>query len=150
MLSLNIKDRDREIIGALIQKAYLYNDITVDILNTRKRRLVDTNSILAKIIQQYFKLPYQDLGTIFGKHHATIIHYINNYEEILCIEPKHKSTYNYLVEVVNRTKFGAFDFETYDTNSKNYAELKNSFETLVGQHKLLREQLTKIKSILDV
>tara|TARA_R110002012_G_scaffold2179_1_gene10416 strand:- start:3799 stop:4320 length:522 start_codon:yes stop_codon:yes gene_type:complete len=150
MLSLKIKDIDKEIISTLIRKGYTYSDIDIDMLETRKRKLVDTNSILCKIIQQYFKLTYQEIGSIFGKHHATIIHYVNNYEDVLCLDSKHKAMYNYLVEVVNQTKFGAFDFESYDINSKNYAELKNAFHTLVNQHKILREQLTKIKSILDV
>ena len=144
-----IKDKDKKVILKIIRKAYQYKDIRISMLGTRKRPLVETNSIICKVIKQYYDLPLAVIGKIFNKHHATILHYIESYEEVLCIQNKHKELFNYLVHVINENKYGEDEYERYDVNSKTYFDLLNDFNELVVKYKSIKEQVIKIKSILD-
>jgi len=144
-----IRDRDKVVILRIIRKAYQYKDIQVSMLNTRRRPLVETNSIISKVIKQYYNLPLAVIGKLFNKHHATILHYIESYEEVLCVQNKHKELFNYLVNVINANKYGDGDNERYDVNSKTYFDLLNDYNELVVKYKTVKEQVIKIKSILD-
>ena len=128
---LYLKLTVRDIIQVIIKEAYIYNNISPDIIGTRKRKLVDTNAVIAKLLRQYFKLSYADIGHIFNKNHATVIHYISHYENCLCLETQWKSFHDHLTEVIHQAKYDSFDVDRYDVNSLNYQELKNAFNTLI-------------------
>tara|TARA_Y100000401_G_scaffold1971_1_gene1435 strand:+ start:2461 stop:2976 length:516 start_codon:yes stop_codon:yes gene_type:complete len=147
---LYLKPHVHDTIQTLIKEAYIYNNITPEFLGTRKRKLVDTNSVIAKLIRQYFKLGYADLGILFGKNHATVIHYISHYEDCLCLEDDWKNFHDYLCEVIHSTKYDSFNIERYDVDSLNYQELRNAFNSLVIQYRKTDEKLTEIKSILEI
>ena len=144
-----IRDRDKVVILRVIRKAYQYKDIKVNMLNTRRRPLVETNSIICKVIRQYYDVPLAVIGKIFNKHHATVLHYIESYEEVLCVQNKHKELFNYLVNVINENKYGEDEPLRVDSNSKTYFDLLNDYNELVVKYKTVKEQVIKIKSILD-
>ena len=144
-----ISDKDKIVILRIIRKAYQYKDIKVNMLNTRRRPLVETNSIISKVIKQYYNLPLAVIGKLFNKHHATILHYIESYEEVLCVQNKHKELFNYLVHVINENKYGEDEPLRVDSNSKTYFDLLNDYNELVVKYKTVKEQIIKIKSILD-
>lgn len=144
-----ISDKDKIVILRIIRKAYQYKDIKVNMLNTRRRPLVETNSIISKVIKQYYNLPLAVIGKLFNKHHATILHYIESYEEVLCVQNKHKELFNYLVHVINENKYGEDEPLRVDSNSKTYFDLLNDYNELVVKYKTVKEQVIKIKSILD-
>ena len=147
---LYLKLTVRDIIQVIIKEAYIYNNISPDIIGTRKRKLVDTNAVIAKLLRQYFKLSYADIGHIFNKNHATVIHYISHYENCLCLETQWKSFHDHLTEVIHQSKYDSFDVDRYYVNSLNYQELKNAFNTLIIQYRKTDEKLTEIKSILEI
>tara|TARA_X000001382_G_C3174225_1_gene180557 strand:- start:1257 stop:1784 length:528 start_codon:yes stop_codon:yes gene_type:complete len=144
-----ISDKDKIVILRIIRKAYQYKDIKINMLNTRRRPLVETNSIISKVIKQYYNLPLAVIGKLFNKHHATILHYIESYEEVLCVQNKHKELFNYLVHVINENKYGEDEPLRVDSNSKTYFDLLNDYNELVVKYKTVKEQVIKIKSILD-
>jgi len=146
---MQLKKKDKELLSIIIKKGYIYNNVSIEMLNTRRRPLVETNAVICKVIHQYFRLGYADIGSIFNKHHATIIHYINSYEDVLCLDKKIKAFYNYLVEIINQYKYGNERLERYDGTSKKYQDLVNDYNLLITKYNTVQEQLVKIKCILD-
>lgn len=147
--SLSISDDQKDILGDLVIKAYLYNNVTFDMLNTRKRTMVETNCVLCTVIKDYFNIPLEVIGKVVGKHHATIIHYTKLYDEVLCIEEESNILYNRLADYAKYRIYGADGYKDYDVEGKDNKELKKTCRELLITNKMLNKQLAKVKEVLD-
>ena len=80
---LRLNEEEVLAIVSLFEYAYDFNDILVDDLNTRKRHYVETNMAIATVIRRNFMLPLSDIGRMFNKSHATILHYIKTNDNLV-------------------------------------------------------------------
>lgn len=67
--------------------------------NSRKRNLVDARIIYAKIAREY-NYSFKSIGVNIGKDHATIIHYMKNFDWLFSSDTKFRDTYMYLKEKI--------------------------------------------------
>ena len=148
--ALNILTSDKEIIINLFKKAYENNNIELRHIGTRKREFIYTQAILATVIYEYFKLTLNQVGFIIGKHHATTLHYINLYEDILCSEKKNRELYEMLSSYVGKEIYGENGSEAYDVSTKDNKELKAICKTLIIENKELRANMHNIRALINV
>lgn len=66
---------------------------------SRKRNLVDARIIYAKIAREY-DYSFKSIGRNIGKDHATIIHYMKNFDWLFTSDTKFRETYIYLKEKI--------------------------------------------------
>jgi len=148
--SLNISDENKEILGDLVIKAYIFNDISFDLIDTRRRAIVDTNCVLATVIKDYFKLPIATIGKVLGKHHATILHYNKLYDEVLCMDRRSQKLYDKLSDYAKFRIYGANGYKEYDVSGKDNKELAKTCRELLVTNKMLNKQIERIKEALNV
>ena len=65
--------------------------------NCRKRNLVDARIIYAKIAREY-NYSFKSIGRAIGKDHATIIHYIKNFNWLFSSDTEFRERYIYIKE----------------------------------------------------
>tara|TARA_R110000744_G_scaffold372683_2_gene484459 strand:+ start:3220 stop:3711 length:492 start_codon:yes stop_codon:yes gene_type:complete len=132
-------------IKSIVKFAYRKHQIEVKDLYTRKRNVVDINIILVTIISEQFRnLPLRVIGGIFKKHHATVIHYKKNYENVLCGIPAYLLLHRELTDICVYEKYGILQSITGKTPS----ELKAECLRLMGINRELESKLTTIKELV--
>tara|TARA_R110000796_G_C14326535_1_gene408577 strand:+ start:35 stop:529 length:495 start_codon:yes stop_codon:yes gene_type:complete len=148
--ALNILTSDKEIIINLFKKAYENNNIELRHIGTRKREFIYTQAILATVMYEYFKLTLKQVGFIIGKHHATTIHYINLYEDTICLDKKSRELYELLSNYVNKELHGINGSKSYDISSKDNKDLKILCKNLIIENKELRANMYNIRALINV
>ena len=147
--SLSITDKEKDLICNIFIKAYLHEDIKSDMLGSRKRIYVETNAIIASVVYEYFNVTVSQVGKMFNKHHATILHYINMYEETLCMNKSSKSLYKALTRYVRESIYGANGEKNYNIGELSNKKLKEVNLELKAEVNFLEKKLAKIKEFLD-
>lgn len=148
--SLNILNSDKDIIINLFKKAYENNDIELKHVDTRKRKFVETQAIVVAVVYEYFKLTLSQIGFIIGKHHATTLHYINLYEDVLCSDKDNRDLYIMLSMYVNKEIYGDNGSRSYDLESKDNKELKAMCKGLIIENRKLLANMHSIKALVNV
>jgi|21_taG_2_1085346.scaffolds.fasta_scaffold11514_3 hypothetical protein len=101
---LPISEEERHSAYFLFNQAYNNNSITVDMLDTRQRRLIETNALISNLLRRNFNITVELLGKMFKKHHATILHYTKLHDQVLMADNKYFQLYRKLDEEVKLTK----------------------------------------------
>ena len=148
--SLSITDKEKDLISSIFIKAYLHEDIKYDMLGSRKRVYVETNAIIAAVVKEYFNVTVSQVGKMFNKHHATILHYINMYEETLCMNKSSRELYQSLTLYVRESIYGPGGEKDYNIGEKSNKQLKEINLQLKAQIKTLEKKITNITELLDV
>jgi len=148
--SLSILSSNKDIIIELFKKAYIHNDIELSHIGTRKRKFVETQAIIISVIYEYFKITLNQLGYIIGKHHATTLHYVNLYEDVLCSNDKNRILYELLADYINEELYGAGGNESYNVFSKDNKELKILCKRLILENKELHANMQSIRALVNV
>lgn len=111
----------------------------------RKRNLVDARIIYAKIAREY-NHSYKSIGKNIGKDHATIIHYIKNFDWLFSSDTKFRETYIYLkqkikdimpkikdnqeIEIINNSMVLHKQIEKLSLENEKYLSDKLKYERL--------------------
>tara|TARA_B100000767_G_scaffold255676_1_gene262038 strand:- start:1190 stop:1552 length:363 start_codon:yes stop_codon:yes gene_type:complete len=119
-------------------------------LGSRKRVYVETNAIIAAVVKEYFNVTVSQVGKMFNKHHATILHYINMYEETLCMNKSSRELYQSLTLYVRESIYGPGGEKDYNIGEKSNKQLKEINLQLKAQIKTLEKKITNITELLDV
>ena len=69
---------------------------------SRKREICDVRKIALKIFRDETDYPYQVIGRMFGKHHATIIHNVRWAEEYIKTDKKFAHDYKLLLKTFQK------------------------------------------------
>ena len=72
------------------------------LVKSRKREICDVRMIALKIFRDETDYPYQAIGRIFGKHHATIIHNIRWAGEYIKTDKKFAHDYELLLKTFQK------------------------------------------------
>jgi len=147
--SLSITDKEKDLICNIFIKAYLHEDIKSDMLGSRKRIYVETNAIIASVVYEYFNVTVSQVGKMFNKHHATILHYINMYEETLCMNKSSKSLYKALTRYVRESIYGENGEKSYNIGELSNKKLKEVNLELKAEVNFLEKKLAKVKEFLN-
>jgi len=147
--SLNISEANKTIVSNVFSRAFIHMNIDADLVNTRKRAMVNTNIVICSVIHDYFKFTLTQIGKMFGKHHATVLHYVKVYEETLCMEKDSVELYNKLAEYCRFELYGEKG-KDYSISGQNYAELTETCQELISRNKHLAQKIKSIKEVLNV
>lgn len=78
-----------------ILKMVFENYFKIDIFsNTRDYRYVYARMILFKILREDFGMKFQEISDISGKHHATVIHLVRKFHDIISYDKTLKRDYD--------------------------------------------------------
>ena len=148
---LPVNDISKIIIKELFNYAYTTYGISEEDLNTRKRRVVDTNCIIVTVISEQFRnLSLEKIGGLINKHHATVIHYKDNYQNILCLDSNLRDLYDTLHNKCNMKKYG-WTYETIINFKKETKEsLKLKVLSLSSELEEYKIRLHKIKEQIKI
>ena len=147
--SLSITDKEKELISNIFIKAYLHEDIKYDMLGSRKRVYVETNAIIASVVSEYFNVTISQVGKMFNKHHATILHYINMYEETLCMNKKSRELYYSLTTHVKDVLYGPGGEKDYNIGELTNKKLKEINLQLTAEIKNLENKIITVVDLLN-
>lgn len=148
--SLSITEKEKELICNIFIKAYLHVDISYDMLGSRKRVYVETNAIIATVVKEYFNVTLSQVGKMFNKHHATILHYITIYEDTLCMDKKNRELYQSLTLYVRESIYGKDEEKSFNIGEKSNKELKEINSQLKSQVKILTDKINIAKELLVI
>lgn len=142
----NIDKNKHSTIKSLFRTAYKDFSITNKHLGTRRREFIEVNATLAFVIrEQYRSLSLQSIGNLFGKNHATIIHYIEVYENILCGLAQYRKLHEKLTAMVMLDMYGI----DQQISGKSKAWLKSECLRLSGENKELKTAIENIKTYIN-
>mgnify|MGYP003648570905 CR=1 FL=1 len=148
--SLNLNQENKDIIYNLVSEAYEIRDIGSHEINTRKRKVVETNAILVEVISNNFRnLTLKSIGSIFGKHHSSVIHYRKIYEDTLCFELENSKLYHKLHTKCYALMY-SFSTETIQgLLSNDLGSLKQVIKDLSIENKSLKNKLESVKLMVS-
>ena len=118
---------------------FIKKETGVDIFaKNRKRKTVDVRTVVCKILRDDHGLRYEEIGKIIGKHHATVIHMVENTFPTTIMEKDMKDLY-----VKSRGLFGRGSLSNAVEVSNQIEHYKSKITTIESKIELLEEQLRK-------
>lgn len=78
------------------------NNLEHFFVKSRKREICDVRMIALKIFRDETDYPYQAIGRMFGKHHATVIHNVRWAEEYIKTDKKFAHDYELLLKTFQK------------------------------------------------
>lgn len=131
-------------IKSMVKTAYSKFSIQTKDINTRRRKLIDVNTVIAMVVcEQFRNLPLRVVGNIFRKNHATILHYKSNYENILCNIADYMLLHRELTDICVYERYGVVQ----EIVGKSKDELKAECMRLLSINRELTAKLNSIKEI---
>lgn len=92
----------------------------VDIFNkSREKDCVEARAIFSKIMYSYHNIGYTKIGRILGKNHATVYHYIKNFDAWIKYDESFKKKYFNILSVYSN------GLEIKDINDTNKVWYEN-------------------------
>ena len=111
----------------------------------RKRRLADTRTLTMKLIREYTKLAYEEIGQLWksksyrGKDHASVMHNVRKADNLIEIDDRFKYTYDCCTNKIKRN----LDLHEY-TEKTVYDELR---ECKILNQKLIHREISRKESL---
>ncbi len=126
--------------------AYKHNGVTYEMLNTRKRTIVDANIIACKIIHEFFKLSTESIASIFDKHHATVIHYVKLWNNTLTFDKECHQLYSLICDHTIRELYGdKLELNDIELDKLNILQLRRLVQELRLENNTLKNKLHNIQ-----
>lgn len=148
---IDMSKKDREVVLDIIKALYEFREISINIVDTRNRYLVDTNVAIASCIRNNLSLPFQLIGKIFNKHHASIVHYCGNHDNLYTYDRNYKEMYDMAYGIVE--SHGIKDNIVDSILSTEGEEIKNRrthrIKLLERENRALKHSLTVANSKID-
>lgn len=148
---IEMSNKDREVVLDIIKSLYEFRGISTNILGTRNRYLVDTNVAIASCIRNNLSLPFQLIGKIFDKHHASIVHYCKNHDNLYTYDRNYKEMYDIAYSVVEShgIKDNIVDSILNAESEETKRRRKYKIELLSRENRALKHSLTVANSKID-
>lgn len=127
---------------------------------TRKRRIVDGRFLFFAIARKSTDLSLQEIGNHLNKDHATALHGVNKFNDVLMIDKRFERLYSaYVFENWTDPSVG-IEMENKDLIKKNYklqkeisilkTSLKEKYPFLDGYYKLTEAEKQTVKERLSL
>lgn len=113
---------------------------------TRKREVVEARMMYATLLKRYTRISLTEIGRPINKDHATVIHYIKNFDWLKKNDERFSRKFDMLRDMYDEFRSVWFDDEVYDDKRKikfleNTLEIltleKNKYETWVKKNSRL-------------
>ena len=124
---------------------FVNSNLNIEInTNTRKRDIVDGRFLFFALARKCTELSLDKIGKHFGKDHATVLHGVNMFNNVVKLNKKYKNLYDSYVldHLINSVKD--------DDNSESANELReiktNEFKTLNDKISLLTIENEKLET----
>jgi len=148
---VRVTDLNKRIIKKMIKVAYQQTGIEVKDLGTRKRRFVDTNTVLVVTILEGFRdVKLAALGKVFDKHHATIMHYKESYYNAVCLDKEFSRLYKDLSALCFSEVYGYDGVVSKALISNDTDDLVDDIRRLSKENVELRDIISRVSNICDV
>jgi len=145
--SLKTTDKTKSIITGIVEIAYRHNGVTYEMLETRKRAIVDANIIACKVIHEFFNLSTVGIGSIFNKHHATVIHYVNLWNNTLAFDKECHQLYSLICDHTIRELYGdKLELNDVELDRLNILQLRRVVQDLRLENSSLKNKLFNIQA----
>tara|TARA_R110000744_G_scaffold346510_2_gene452015 strand:- start:292 stop:657 length:366 start_codon:yes stop_codon:yes gene_type:complete len=116
-------------------------------LDTRKRAIVDANIISCKVIHEFFNLSTVGIGSIFNKHHATVIHYVNLWNNTLAFDKECHHLYSIICDHTIRELYGdKLELNDVELDRLNILQLRRVVQDLRLENSSLKNKLFNIQA----
>jgi len=148
--TLNITDKETNIIKELFAVAYEERKVKSTSIGTRERNIVETNACISNVILKHFPFPLRIISSILGKHHSTIIHYRKLHNDCLTYDKQYIKLFSMLNDKVNDLLMEIEDDveEHYNRDCSQeqlISELRSTILSLKVMNSNLKEKLYTIK-----
>lgn len=144
--TLLITDKEKLTIADIIGYSYGYQGITQDMVNTRVRRMIETNVAIATAIRRnqdhwsrYMSL--HSIGKIFNKNHATIIHYIKLHDNVLIHDEEYMEFYSKLENKLKSKKEKVMYITVLDFEQGQVFQYTTSYDSKLDDSEVIENFL---------
>lgn len=139
---------ENKVIKSMIKKAYRSQNITKENINRRFRYVVETHIVLCTVIQEQFRrLGLANIASIFGKNHATILHYKRCYYDFLFQDENFSSLHR---ELTNIALHDLYDGKGVNLEDKTKSEIQEELASVIAENARLKRKIQTVSEILDV
>lgn len=115
------------------------------LLNCRKSRVIEARALIYILLRAQLQLTYKQIGQVFNKNHATVIHSIKEWPYMVKYKPTLKKLKEQIEEYwVNNIEFNAKIDKKYYEYKINSLEEENNL--LLLKIKLLEKELTELNT----
>jgi tRNA-dihydrouridine synthase len=113
---------------------------------SRKRCFVEGRMMYAKLMKRHTKMSLTDIGRMINIDHATIIHYLKNFQYIKKSDQSFSDKFDTLSEMYEEFRESWFDDEKYD-DKKKIRMLEMSLSSLTEKKEKYERYFKKIERI---
>jgi uncharacterized protein YozE (UPF0346 family) len=106
----------------------------------RHRDNVDARLIFYKVARDIFNISYTKIGTYLGKHHATVLHGLKQFDNIYDQDKGLRNCYEAVINLLDQTDLDEYIVESKDLVVK-YVQEKNAHLLLKQKHKVFNEKI---------
>jgi len=112
---------------------------------SRKSRVIEARALIYILLRAQLHLTYKQIGQVFNKNHATVIHSIKEWPYMVKYKPSLGTIKDQIEEYwVNNIEFDAnIDKKYYEYKIKTLVEENN---LLILRVRLLNKELTELKA----
>ena len=103
----------------------------------RSRILVDKRMVLAFFLRHRTDLTWTEIGKIMNRHHASMIHYVNNVEELMTVYP-------HIKRMVENTNILFLEYQALINNKNN----TNMYTDLLTENEKLKERIERNHNLI--
>tara|TARA_X000001382_G_scaffold99104_2_gene73575 strand:+ start:510 stop:989 length:480 start_codon:yes stop_codon:yes gene_type:complete len=137
---MRISVENKKLISSLIKYTYKVRGVDKKSAKTRKRYVVDTNIALCSFIRNNMHLPFQAIGSIFNKDHATIMHYCSQHDYLIGVDKEYLCLHNLIKKY----------FDDYGiTQAVDESSIKNETKMYIDKMDSLRDENKRLLDELE-
>jgi hypothetical protein len=116
---------------------------------SRKRPVVEARMMYAKLMKRHSNCSLSEIGKAISKDHATIIHYLNNFQWFKKGDVKFSDTFDLLSDMYEEYRKVWFDDSKYD-DSRKIQFLENALKETKLEKEKYEKYIKKIKRIESI
>lgn len=112
----------------------------------RKRPVVEGRMMYAKLMKRYTNVSSSDIGRAINKDHATVIHYLKNFQYVKKVDQNFASKFEMMSDAYEEFRDCWLDDEKFDERKK-IKFLESSIKELLDRKSEYEKYFNKIKRI---
>tara|TARA_R110000803_G_scaffold76454_1_gene141074 strand:+ start:13224 stop:13799 length:576 start_codon:yes stop_codon:yes gene_type:complete len=129
---------------------FVNSNLNIEIgTNTRKREIVDGRFLFFSLARKCTELSLDKIGKYFGKDHATVLHGVNMFNNVVNLDKKYKDLYDayvldHLINSVNDDDNSESANELREIKTNEFKNLNNKISLLSRKNKDLEDANYKL------
>lgn len=116
---------------------------------SRKRYIVEGRMMYAKLMKRHTNVTLSDIGSVIGKDHATIIHYLKNFHYVKKVDQNFSNKFEMMSDAYEEFRDCWLDGNKFDERKK-IKFLESSIKELLDRKSEYEKYFNKIKRIESI